>query len=219
MLEKVVQDIIKGIEINTVRAYAKKVTAGRFKEEVNLSIFLKENNEEEYLFSAKVYYGNEPFYLPWVEIFSIRNHVPLKTPVEYFDSVIEEILLKVFSKPLGPGGKIYVEYHTDRETSYGLMHGFPPPATRLGYKLFTLGFTWFKDWYFPEGGSEGGQKLQGEKPIDKIARKRHLKDISNEVSSFIREIKGAEILDDSGRYLLRAKERAESVLRQIERMN
>ncbi|MHA1209321.1 MAG: DUF1122 family protein [Candidatus Freyarchaeota archaeon] len=36
-----------------------------------------------------------------------------------------------------------------------------PPS--LGYKLFQLGFTWFKDWYFAEGFWEGGVKLQGEK--------------------------------------------------------
>lgn len=34
----------------------------------------------------------------------------------------------------------------------------------LGYALFRAGCTWFKDWYFAEGGREGDTKLQGNKP-------------------------------------------------------
>ena len=46
----------------------------------------------------------------------------------------------------------------------GLQRGFPPVGTPLGYALFRAGCTWFKDWYFAEGGREGDTKLQGNKP-------------------------------------------------------
>jgi hypothetical protein len=36
----------------------------------------------------------------------------------------------------------------------------PPAATPLGLVLLAAGCRWFKDWYFPEGGREGGTKLQ-----------------------------------------------------------
>jgi len=217
MLEKVVREIVKGIEINGIRAYAKKITTGRFKDEVNLGIYGKEDSEEKFLLYVKVYYGREPYYRPWVEFFSINSHIGLKKSIEFFDSLIEENLLGFFSGPLGPGSKIYIEYLSDRETSYGLMHGFPPPITRLGYELFRLGFTWFKDWYFPEGGSEGGQKLQGEKPLNEEARKRHLRNIGSEVLFFmkIEAVTGESINEEYKRYLLRARDRAERLLKQV----
>ena len=49
--------------------------------------------------------------------------------------------------------------------------GFPPALTRQGYRLLEYGFTWSKDWYFSEGGHEGGQKIQGEKPLHERARR------------------------------------------------
>jgi hypothetical protein len=61
----------------------------------------------------------------------------------------------------------------------------PPVLTRLGYRLFLLGFTWFKDWYFSSRGHEGGQKLQGEKPLDDSARRRHLDRIKSEAELFL----------------------------------
>lgn len=68
---------------------------------------------------------------------------------------------------------------------YGLQSGFPPATTRLGFKLFENGFTWFKDWYFPEGFMEGGQKLQGEKTSDMESKNRQLIQILKEIKSFL----------------------------------
>jgi hypothetical protein len=51
--------------------------------------------------------------------------------------------------------------------------------------LFRRGFTWFKDWYFPEGFMEGDQKLQAEKPIDEHASQRHRARWVREINVFI----------------------------------
>ena len=62
-----------------------------------------------------------------------------------------------------------VEYESKlwRTTQLGLLAGIPPLATPLGALLFDIGCgNSFKDWYFPEGGQEGGRKLQGNKALD-----------------------------------------------------
>jgi hypothetical protein len=91
----------------------------------------------------------------------------------------------LLSSFLRSGEKIFIGYDTDQETSYGLTYGFPVAATRLGFVLFQHGFTWFKDWYFPEGGLEGGQKLQGEKPLNLKSKHQHLHQIKKELSTFL----------------------------------
>jgi len=211
-LKNVVKDIIGGIEINGFTVYAKKFATGRFKEEANLDVYLKSSIYEKQLLYIKVYYGLEPYYRPWVEFSNINSRIKLGATIEYFDSKIEEHLLDLFSCSLGKAGKIYVEYNDDRETSYGLTYSFPPAVTRLGYKLFNLGFTWFKDWYFPEGGNEGGQKLQGEKPLDKKSKNKQLMKIHDEVLAFLNEI---EKHDENERYVMRAKNRGENLLNKM----
>ena len=191
-LEKAVQKITDGINVGDLTIYAKKMTRGRFKEESDLEIYLKNVQNEQRLLYIKVYFGFKPHHRPWIEFFGINKFLELGTEIKYFDSKIEEKLLEFFSTYLGFGETIFVEYSGDKETYYGLIHSFPPASTRLGYKLFGLGFTWFKDWYFAEGGSEGAQKLEGEKPLDDGARKRHLKDIRSEILSFIEETEVGE---------------------------
>lgn len=51
----------------------------------------------------------------------------------------------------------------------------PEVITHLGFLLFNNGCTWFKEWFLPEGGFEGGQKLQGEKPVSSIQKANLLK--------------------------------------------
>lgn len=58
-----------------------------------------------------------------------------------------------------------VGYQAD-DTERALRHWVPPAATPLGLALLQAGCRWFKDWYFPEGGREGGTKLQGALPLD-----------------------------------------------------
>ena len=98
--------------------------------------------------------------------------------------------------------------------------GFPPALTRQGYRLLEYGFTWSKDWYFSEGGHEGGQKIQGEKPLHERAREKHMLGIQAEATAFLERWQFAEgaigdIRDGTrnGVYVRRALERAEEVLR------
>jgi hypothetical protein len=58
-----------------------------------------------------------------------------------------------------------VAYEGD-ETERALRRKVPPPATPVGLALLRAGCRWFKDWYFPEGGREGGTKLQATLPLD-----------------------------------------------------
>jgi hypothetical protein len=88
--------------------------------------------------------------------------------------------------------------------------GIPAAATPIGYLLWKSGCTWFKDWYFAEGFMEGDVKLQGDKPLDEANRKKDLLKIREELTQFLSREKGDE------KILREAKERAESVLRDIE---
>ena len=58
-----------------------------------------------------------------------------------------------------PGDVLYLEYVGDKETLAQLQRGTPPGETRLGKLLEQCGFKIVKDWYFPEGGLEGGMLL------------------------------------------------------------
>ncbi len=204
MLKKAVETMTKGIVVSDSMIYSSKVTEGRFAEEVDLDIYLKSSAEERFLLYVKVYHGRRPYYRPWVEFFGINRAVDT-----YLDSALEGALLRLFSRYIEPGGKIYVEYHHDRETSIALERRFPPPVTRLGYKLFNLGFTWFKDWYFPEGFMEGGLKLQGEKPLNDDAKRRHLMGIRSQVQDFLERVNA---WDEQEWYVIRAMERATALL-------
>lgn len=212
-LENVVKGIISGIEINDFTVYAKNVNRGRLRGEVRLNILIREGDNEEHLLNITVYYGLKPYYLPWVELFDINTGIKMKTVVEFFDSKIEDYLLTLFSKSLGPGEALYVEYYNDKETAIGLNYDIPPPVTRLGYKLFNLGFTWFKDWYFAEGGSEGGQKLQGEKPSNNVSKHKHLINIRNEVQTFLDEL---EKYNKNKAYVLNAQDRGIDLIRKFD---
>lgn len=214
MLEKMVHETIKGFEIDNFTVYAKEAKTGRFKEEVILPVHLRKDIYEENLLFVRAYYGIKPYHKPWVEFYGINPSLKLEKGFYYFDSTIEEKLLGLFSNALPPGGKIYVQYDNDIETSYGLTYRFPPIVTRIGFKLFNLGFTWFKDWYFPEGGSEGGQKLQGEKPLNDKARDRHLRGLRKEIKPFIERVEGEKKMAqrEYQKYWVRAKERAEMIL-------
>ena len=99
--------------------------------------------------------------------------------------MLEKTILDLVSKYLGRGEKIYIEYINDHEIMYQLDRDFPIPVSRLGYKLFLRGFTWFKNWYFPEGFMEGNPKLGGEKPLNKDYLNKHLRSILKDVEIFL----------------------------------
>jgi len=208
-LRKAVDVIAKGFEIDNYRIYAKKIRKGRFREEEDLDICLRKDDSESTLLLIKVFYGRTPYYKPWVEFYSIIEHITVAhNDIKYYGSIVEEKLLSLFSQRINPSGKIFVEYYRDVETRKQLTAGFPIPVTRLGYMLYQKGFTWFKDWYFPEGFMEGEQKLQGEKPSDEASRERHVKDIEHEVGLFVQKMQDSKEL-----YVIRALNRAENILK------
>ena len=204
-----IKDTIKqlkiGIEVDDFLIYANKEIPGRFDEEINLDIYLKRGKIELKLLIAKIFFGRG-YYKPWVELFSISPLLDLgKIQLRYFDSAIEAKILELFSKSLEPARYIYVEYEQDKETLYILQRGFAMPISRLGYELFKNGFTWFKDWYFPEGYLEGGRKLQGEKPLNETIKSTQLKKIRAEVKESLPKLKWYEKNDYITRAWIRAK--------------
>ena len=74
-------------------------------------------------------------------------------------------------------------YIRDDETRKMLYYNFHLVETPLGLALLSSGFTWFKDWYFPEGGNEGFPKLQSNKPLDITEAIRQLREIQKEVKN------------------------------------
>lgn len=179
-------------------------------EEENLDIFVKKEELESRLLHIKVFYSRKPYYKPWVEFFSINAQINLEGKIiNYFDSIFEYELLSLFSNFLNKGGKIFIEYYNDEETRKQLERWFPIPVTRLGYNLFKLGFTWFKDWYFPESFMEGGQKLQAEKPLNNEEKERQIMQIKNDVREFIEKLRS---LNKHELYIANSIKRARSIL-------
>lgn len=183
MLEDILRKAADGIDINGTKAYVRNMRAFNINAcslmgIQSLEVYLNDGPAEVRVFCMAIFRGRNPYYKPWIDIFCTKDRLDLrpfgKGFYDYYDSDIEDALLGAFCGELGPGQKIFIEYYSDHETSYGLAIGIPPVLSRQGYKLFNLGFTWFKDWYFSEGGHEGGQKLQGEKPLDNLIKMKHL---------------------------------------------
>ncbi len=179
-MDEVVESLKRGVHVGGLRIYAGRVFPGRFPEEINLEVYVEDGGR---LLNIKVFKGRG-FYRPWAEIFGIVPRVRVgRRELHYFGSEVEDAVLRLF--PIPPGGRLFVEYYEDEETWREMRHGVPPPATRLGYKLLKLGYTWFKDWYYPEGFMEGGIKLQAERPLGPEAERRHLREIREELERFL----------------------------------
>ncbi|MBP1357579.1 MAG: DUF1122 family protein [Sulfolobus sp.] len=118
------------------------------------------------------YFGGRDYYKPWFEI----DYHPWPR-----EEGIEIELFRLFYESLEGGSKFFVTYNRDPITASLLERGYHPSETPLGKSLLLSGFTWFKDYYFAEGGNEGFQKLQANKPISKEAGKRELEEMLKEV--------------------------------------
>ncbi|MGQ0535444.1 MAG: DUF1122 family protein [Methanobacteriota archaeon] len=98
----------------------------------------------------------------------------------------EDVLARLL-RLLPPGGRAQVVYANHPETARALILGAPPPATEIGYALWAGGCRAFKDWYFPEGGSEGSEKLQGEIPLAATRARELERASSEELRRFVAE--------------------------------
>lgn len=128
--------------------YLHKVEVGRFVEEENITL-AKDGKRLMYI---KAFYGRKPYWKEWVELFHIDP--------SFFGSNFEDKLYQIISKYFR---RVFVEYYEDKQTLEELKSGKPAEETRLGSKLKALGYTYFRDWYYPEGWMEGGYKLQAER--------------------------------------------------------
>jgi hypothetical protein len=195
MLKEARLELINGININNFKIYCNKETKGRFKEETNMSLFIKYKNEEDFLLNLKLFYGRGSFYKEWVEIYNINTFLSF---LNFFDSIIEEEILRFFYNYLENEGKLFIEYYKDRETVEQLERNYPIISTRIGFKLFKIGFINFKDWYFAEGFYEGGQKIQAEKNLNSYIKLKFMKEIYYEIMKFVNNNRnGDEILKKS----------------------
>ena len=184
MLHQVVRILATGIDTPRGRLTA-TTAAGRFPEEERLTLYLTMHDSAIRVLTAIVYHGWKT-YAPWAELTRITPELHVgDRHVGYYGSSIEDRLLTLFADAVEPPGHLFVSYETDTETARALTSGVPAPATRLGFELFRRGFTWYKDWYHPEGWREGGQKLQAEKPLDEQHRRRHHEAIQQEIKDFL----------------------------------
>jgi hypothetical protein len=191
-----------------------KILRGRFREEQNIELYVRSKRAETHMLYAKVFHGRPPEYSPWVELFDIHRKLTLNShTISYFDSPFEENVLSIFADNLEAGAKMFVEYYNDEETKAQLEAGVPIVISRLGHKMFKMGLTWFKDWYFPEGYMEGNQKIQGEKPLDSRARKRHVQAIFKELASFSQRFSH---IDAAHEYIKRALTRQDEIRELLE---
>jgi hypothetical protein len=110
---------------------------------------------------------------PWIEAALAQD-----------DEALAGELIAALGELLPPGGRLMIIYGED-ETERGLKRGVPPAATPIGRALLAAGCTWFKDWYYPEGGLEGELKLQGNKPATAEARHAQLADLRAELEAWL----------------------------------
>ena len=101
------------------------------------------------------------------------------------DLIVSDLaVLPEIAGALDPGSSLMVAYEGD-ETEAALRRRVPPAATPLGLAMLRAGCRWFKDWYFPEGGREGGTKLQCTLPLDDDRRARAEDELRKELRAFL----------------------------------
>lgn len=128
---------------------------------------------------------------PWMDI-SYLSRLAFKGEAEntldLTNSGLDRPLFTRLSNLIPANGHIMVEYESlcHKMTHDLLRMRVPPAATPLGALLFDAGFQGgFKDWYIAEGGFEGPQKLQANKPLNEEHARRKAEELANELKSFL----------------------------------
>lgn len=190
------------------------VKKGRFPEEKNIEIYLSFRDIWKRLLVIKIFYGRPPYYRRWIELFLINKEINFNgNDFIFINSIYEEKLIECLSMFLKGGESLFIDYMYDDETRKALELGVLPPLTRLGYILLQKGFTWFKDWYYPEGFMEGNPKLQAEKPIDEDSKRKHIDEFCKEVRENICRVKNLMNLDKYNHILGNILKRIEYILK------
>ncbi|AWR97128.1 DUF1122 domain-containing protein [Acidianus sulfidivorans JP7] len=112
-----------------------------------------------------------------------QENYPAWLEIDYFpwlrkESVDLEVgFFKIIYNFLPYNSRLFVTYDKDKDTLELISRGFSAIDTPLGFSLLKAGFTWFKLWYFPEGGNEGGPKIQANKPLNEEIGKEELEEL------------------------------------------
>lgn len=197
------------------------IKKGRFKGEYLFELYLTYEDFKPLSFSSTPvirgrFFRGEGYYRPWLEVyFYKRAEVKIDSEIVEVNLAggLDEVLFGCLSDVLPPASHLMVFYGDDEETQRELTRGVPPPVSYLGFLMFKAGFTWFKDWYFPEGYLEGGVKLQGNKPMNDKHKKKNLIEIKTEIESFL-----GRVDDSCDPDLKKALIRARYVLEYIKKM-
>lgn len=209
VFECILTRLSKGIYVDDGVLLQKEILPGRNSHELSTHVYFLKDRRIVELMDVLFFSGYTPWYHPWIEVFYPYDFEPIECffGFSYFDSLLEHTLIALFCDCLPPAGKIFVSYESDDETRKGLMMGVPVMLSRLGVLFLMNGCTWFKDWYFPEGGLEGGEKLQGEKPLSKNDKHRQLEKIKQIIYEYVSlKTKGYNLAPIEKRAMVRGEE-------------
>jgi len=196
--------------VDNFQLKVKALCKGRFVEETNFKIYLKNTKgmlSINPVMHGKYFSGRRKFYRPWIEVYFVGK-IKFESYEELLSYGTLEKLFKELSKLLPPGGKLMVPY-IYHDTDDALRKGAPPATTEIGYLMWRAGCTWFKDWYFSEGGWEGDVKIQGNKPFDENHWGKNVHEIYKEVKYFLTTNKANDEI------LIDCKYRAKLILEDI----
>ena len=135
--------------------------------------------------------GRGEYIKAWIEFrYNPKAGFPDSVAVDLEQEGLTARLFSILGELIPSGGSMMVIYGAEphplsADTEKGLKRSFPPAATPIGYYLWTNGFRWFKDWYFPEGWMEGGMKLQATRPLDDDIRQRREAKARKELATFV----------------------------------
>ncbi|MEM3085761.1 MAG: DUF1122 family protein [Halobacteria archaeon] len=167
---------LEGRKVGTRALRLLSVRPGRFPEEKRFEMLLGGGRNP--VLSGIAFEGRPP----------IRRWMEFRYDPAPLSGGEPEGLFRLLGAAVGPGGHLSVKYESaeHRTTARALAAGVPPPATPLGFLLWSAGCRWFKDWYFSEGWLEGEQKLQGNVPLDGEHRRKREGEAVAEVRAWLR---------------------------------
>ncbi len=201
---------LNGKKVDSFKLRIKNISQGRFIEERNFELFLEDeggNLSQDPVIFGK-YFGGRGEWMPiWLEV-TIRPSFTIidsnQKKQNLVGTTFEEDIFKEISYLIPPGGRIFVMYTTTGTdlTRNAYERGIPRMLTPLGFLLWKNGFRWFKDWYYAEGWSEGGQKLQGNKPLNKEVQKKREIETIVELKNFLDKKHSDDTLNRRAQFIL-----------------